>query len=310
MSKIYTAADQLIGHTPLLELSHIEKEEQLPAHVIAKLEYFNPAGSVKDRIAKKMIDDAEAKGLLKEGSVIIEPTSGNTGIGLAAFGAARGYRVIIIMPETMSPERRKLIRAYGAELVLTPGSAGMAGAVEKARQLQKEIPGAWIAGQFENPCNPRAHFRTTGPELWADTGGRLDILVGGVGTGGTITGAGRYLKQQNYKIKLVAVEPAASPLLEGGAPGPHGIQGIGANFIPRVLDTRLYDEVVPVTEEEAYTAVRDLARLEGLLVGISSGAAVAAAARVAARPESQGKTLAVILPDGGERYLSTALFPD
>lgn len=310
MSRIYTSADQLIGATPLLELSHIEREHRLKARILAKLEYFNPAGSVKDRIAKAMIDDGEARGLLKPGSVIIEPTSGNTGIGLAAFGAARGYRVIIIMPETMSPERRKLIRAYGAELVLTPGSAGMAGAVEKARQLQKEIPGAWIAGQFENPCNPRAHFRTTGPELWADTGGRLDILVGGVGTGGTITGAGRYLKQQNYKIKLVAVEPAASPLLEGGAPGPHGIQGIGANFIPRVLDTRLYDEVVPVTEEEAYTAVRDLARLEGLLVGISSGAAVAAAARVAARPESQGKTLAVILPDGGERYLSTALFPD
>lgn len=310
MSNVYTSADQLIGRTPLLELTHIEKAEGLKAHIYGKLEYFNPAGSVKDRIAKAMIDDAEAKGALKAGSVIIEPTSGNTGIGLAAFGAARGYRVIIIMPETMSPERRKLIRAYGAELVLTPGSAGMAGAVEKARQLQKEIPGAWIAGQFENPCNPRAHFRTTGPELWADTGGRLDILVGGVGTGGTITGAGRYLKQQNYKIKLVAVEPAASPLLEGGAPGPHGIQGIGANFIPRVLDTRLYDEVVPVTEEEAYTAVRDLARLEGLLVGISSGAAVAAAARVAARPESQGKTLAVILPDGGERYLSTALFPD
>lgn len=310
MSGIYTSADQLIGRTPLLELSHLEHQFGLKARILAKLEYFNPAGSVKDRIAKEMLDDAEAAGTLKPGSVIIEPTSGNTGIGLAAFGAARGYRVIIIMPETMSPERRKLIRAYGAELVLTPGSAGMAGAVEKARQLQKEIPGAWIAGQFENPCNPRAHFRTTGPELWADTGGRLDILVGGVGTGGTITGAGRYLKQQNYKIKLVAVEPAASPLLEGGAPGPHGIQGIGANFIPRVLDTRLYDEVVPVTEEEAYTAVRDLARLEGLLVGISSGAAVAAAARVAARPESQGKTLAVILPDGGERYLSTALFPD
>lgn len=310
MSHIYTSADQLIGRTPLLELARLEQNEALEARILGKLEYFNPAGSVKDRIAKAMIDEAEAKGQLKPGSVIIEPTSGNTGIGLAAFGAARGYRVIIVMPETMSPERRKLIRAYGAELVLTPGSAGMAGAVEKARQLQKEIPGAWIAGQFENPCNPRAHFRTTGPELWADTGGRLDILVGGVGTGGTITGAGRYLKQQNYKIKLVAVEPAASPLLEGGAPGPHGIQGIGANFIPRVLDTRLYDEVVPVTEEEAYTAVRDLARLEGLLVGISSGAAVAAAARVAARPESQGKTLAVILPDGGERYLSTALFPD
>lgn len=301
---------ELIGHTPLVELTNYERAHELPATLIGKVESFNPTGSVKDRAAQSMIDAAVEAGVLDDETVIIEPTSGNTGIGLAAFGAARGYRVIIIMPETMSPERRKLIRAYGAELVLTPGSAGMAGAVEKARQLQKEIPGAWIAGQFENPCNPRAHFRTTGPELWADTGGRLDILVGGVGTGGTITGAGRYLKQQNYKIKLVAVEPAASPLLEGGAPGPHGIQGIGANFIPRVLDTRLYDEVVPVTEEEAYTAVRDLARLEGLLVGISSGAAVAAAARVAARPESQGKTLAVILPDGGERYLSTALFPD
>ena len=300
----------LIGNTPLVEVTNIEKELGLEATVLVKLEYFNPAGSVKDRIAKAMIEDAEQKGILKEGSVIIEPTSGNTGIGLASIAAAKGYRIILTMPETMSVERRNILKAYGAELVLTPGSAGMAGAVEKARQLQKEIPGAWIAGQFENPCNPRAHFRTTGPELWADTGGRLDILVGGVGTGGTITGAGRYLKQQNYKIKLVAVEPAASPLLEGGAPGPHGIQGIGANFIPRVLDTRLYDEVVPVTEEEAYTAVRDLARLEGLLVGISSGAAVAAAARVAARPESQGKTLAVILPDGGERYLSTALFPD
>ena len=307
---IHNSLAELIGNTPLVKLNHIPQATGVKATIAVKVEYFNPGGSSKDRIAERIIDAAEQSGQLKPGGVIVEPTSGNTGIGLAAFGAARGYRVIIIMPETMSPERRKLIRAYGAELVLTPGSAGMAGAVEKARQLQKEIPGAWIAGQFENPCNPRAHFRTTGPELWADTGGRLDILVGGVGTGGTITGAGRYLKQQNYKIKLVAVEPAASPLLEGGAPGPHGIQGIGANFIPRVLDTRLYDEVVPVTEEEAYTAVRDLARLEGLLVGISSGAAVAAAARVAARPEGQGKTLAVILPDGGERYLSTALFPD
>ena len=307
---IYQSVEGRVGRTPLVRLGRFTANRGLRAQILGKLESRNPGGSVKDRVALEMLRQAEEDGLLSPGGTILEPTSGNTGIGLAAFGAARGYRVIIIMPETMSPERRKLIRAYGAELVLTPGSAGMAGAVEKARQLQKEIPGAWIAGQFENPCNPRAHFRTTGPELWADTGGRLDILVGGVGTGGTITGAGRYLKQQNYKIKLVAVEPAASPLLEGGAPGPHGIQGIGANFIPRVLDTRLYDEVVPVTEEEAYTAVRDLARLEGLLVGISSGAAVAAAARVAARPESQGKTLAVILPDGGERYLSTALFPD
>ena len=293
---IYQSVEGLVGRTPLVRLGRFTANRGLRAQILGKLESRNPGGSVKDRVALEMLRQAEEDGLLSPGGTILEPTSGNTGIGLAAFGAARGYRVIIIMPETMSPERRKLIRAYGAELVLTPGSAGMAGAVEKARQLQKEIPGAWIAGQFENPCNPR--------------GGRLDILVGGVGTGGTITGAGRYLKQQNYKIKLVAVEPAASPLLEGGAPGPHGIQGIGANFIPRVLDTRLYDEVVPVTEEEAYTAVRDLARLEGLLVGISSGAAVAAAARVAARPESQGKTLAVILPDGGERYLSTALFPD
>ena len=314
---IYQSVEGLVGRTPLVRLGRFTANRGLRAQILGKLESRNPGGSVKDRVALEMLRQAEEDGLVQTHFVTPDGwhdddhyTSLRDLIGLAAFGAARGYRVIIIMPETMSPERRKLIRAYGAELVLTPGSAGMAGAVEKARQLQKEIPGAWIAGQFENPCNPRAHFRTTGPELWADTGGRLDILVGGVGTGGTITGAGRYLKQQNYKIKLVAVEPAASPLLEGGAPGPHGIQGIGANFIPRVLDTRLYDEVVPVTEEEAYTAVRDLARLEGLLVGISSGAAVAAAARVAARPESQGKTLAVILPDGGERYLSTALFPD
>ena len=307
---IYQSVEGLVGRTPLVRLGRFTANRGLRAQILGKLESQNPGGSIKDRVALEMLRQAEEDGLLSPGGTILEPTSGNTGIGLAAFGAARGYRVIIVMPETMSPERRKLIRAYGAELVLTPGAAGMAGAVEKARQLQKEISGAWIAGQFENPSNPRAHFRTTGPELWADTGGRLDILVGGVGTGGTITGAGRYLKQQNYKIKLVAVEPAASPLLEGGAPGPHGIQGIGANFIPRVLDTRLYDEVVPVTEEEAYTAVRDLAHLEGLLVGISSGAAVAAAARVAARSENQGKVLAVILPDGGERYLSTALFPD
>ena len=305
---IYQSAEELVGRTPLVRLGRFAADRGLRAQILGKLEGWNPAGSVKDRVALEMLRQAEEQGVISPGGVILEPTSGNTGIGLAAFGTARGYRVIIVMPETMSAERQKLIRAYGAELVLTPGSAGMAGAVEKARQLQKEIPGSWIAGQFENPSNPMAHFRTSGPELWADTGGRLDILVAGVGTGGTITGAGRYLKQQNYKIRLVAVEPAASALLEGGAPGPHGLQGLGANFIPRVLDTRLYDEVVPITEEEAYEAVRDLARLEGILVGISSGAALAAAAKVASREENRGKVLAVILPDGGERYLSTELF--
>ena len=305
---IYQSAEELVGRTPLVRLGRFAADRGLRAQILGKLEGWNPAGSVKDRVALEMLRQAEEQGVISPGGVILGPTSGNTGIGLAAFGTARGYRVIIVMPETMSAERQKLIRAYGAELVLTPGSAGMAGAVEKARQLQKEIPGSWIAGQFENPSNPMAHFRTTGPELWADTGGRLDILVAGVGTGGTITGAGRYLKQQNYKIRLVAVEPAASALLEGGAPGPHGLQGLGANFIPRVLDTRLYDEVVPITEEEAYEAVRDLARLEGILVGISSGAALAAAAKVASREENRGKVLAVILPDGGERYLSTELF--
>ena len=305
---IYQSAEELVGRTPLVRLGRFAADRGLRAQILGKLEGWNPAGSVKDRVALEMLRQAEEQGVISPGGVILEPTSGNTGIGLAAFGTARGYRVIIVMPETMSAERQKLIRAYGAELVLTPGSAGMAGAVEKASQLQKEIPGSWIAGQFENPSNPMAHFRTTGPELWADTGGRLDILVAGVGTGGTITGAGRYLKQQNYKIRLVAVEPAASALLEGGAPGPHGLQGLGANFIPRVLDTRLYDEVVPITEEEAYEAVRDLARLEGILVGISSGAALAAAAKVASREENRGKVLAVILPDGGERYLSTELF--
>ena len=307
---IYQSAEALVGRTPLVRLGRFTASRGLRAQILGKLESRNPGGSVKDRVALEMLRQAEERGILIPGGTILEPTSGNTGIGLAAFGVCRGYRVIIIMPETMSPERRKLIRAYGAELVLTPGAEGMAGAVNKAKALQKEIPGAWIAGQFENPGNPMAHFRTTGPELWADTGGRLDILVAGVGTGGTMTGAGRYLKQQNYKIRLVAVEPAASPLLEGGEPGPHGLQGIGANFIPRVLDTRLYDEVVPVTEEEAYEAVRDLARLEGLLVGVSSGAALAAAAQVAARPENEGKVLAVILPDGGEKYLSTPLFAD
>ena len=305
---IYQSAEELVGRTPLVRLGRFAADRGLRAQILGKLEGWNPAGSVKDRVALEMLRQAEEQGVISPGGVILEPTSGNTGIGLAAFGTARGYRVIIVMPETMSAERQKLIRAYGAELVLTPGSAGMVGAVEKARQLQKEIPSSWIAGQFENPGNPMAHFRTTGPELWADTGGRLDILVAGVGTGGTITGTGRYLKQQNYKIRLVAVEPAASALLEGGAPGPHGLQGLGANFIPRVLDTRLYDEVVPITEEEAYEAVRDLARLEGILVGISSGAALAAAAKVASREENRGKVLAVILPDGGERYLSTELF--
>lgn len=305
---IYQSAEELVGRTPLVRLGRFAADRGLRAQILGKLEGWNPAGSVKDRVALEMLRQAEEQGVISPGGVILEPTSGNTGIGLAAFGTARGYRVIIVMPETMSAERQKLIRAYGAELVLTPGSAGMAGAVEKARQLQKEIPSSWIAGQFENPGNPMAHFRTTGPELWADTGGRLDILVAGVGTGGTITGTGRYLKQQNYKIRLVAVEPAASALLEGGAPGSHGLQGLGANFIPRVLDTRLYDEVVPITEEEAYEAVRDLARLEGILVGISSGAALAAAAKVASREENRGKVLAVILPDGGERYLSTELF--
>ena len=305
---IYQSAEELVGRTPLVRLGRFAADRGLRAQILGKLEGWNPAGSVKDRVALEMLRQAEEQGVISPGGVILEPTSGNTGIGLAAFGTARGYRVIIVMPETMSAERQKLIRAYGAELVLTPGSAGMAGAVEKARQLQKEIPGSWIAGQFENPSNPMDHFRTTGPELWVDTGGSLDTLVAGVGTGGTITGAGRYLKQQNYKIRLVAVEPAASALLEGGAPGPHGLQGLGANFIPRVLDTRLYDEVVPITEEEAYEAVRDLARLEGILVGISSGAALAAAAKVASREENRGKVLAVILPDGGERYLSTELF--
>ena len=305
---IYQSAEELVGRTPLVRLGRFAADHGLRAQILGKLEGWNPAGSVKDRVALEMLRQAEEQGVISPGGVILEPTSGNTGIGLAAFGTARGYRVIIVMPETMSAERQKLIRAYGAELVLTPGSAGMAGAVEKARQLQKEIPGSWIAGQFENPSNPMAHFRTTGPELWADTGGRLDILVAGVGTGGTITGAGRYLKQQNYKIRLVAVEPAASALLEGGAPGPHGLQGLGANFIPRVLDTRLYDEVVPITEEEAYEAVRDLARLEGILVGISSGAALHGAIEIAKRPENKGKTIVVILPDSGDRYYSTPLF--
>lgn len=310
MSKIYTAADQLIGHTPLLELTHIEKEQQLSAHILAKLEYFNPAGSVKDRIAKKMIDDAEAKGLLKEGSVIIEPTSGNTGIGLASVAAARGYRILIVMPDSMSMERRQLMKAYGAELVLTPGAKGMAGAIEKAKALEKEIPGAFIAGQFENPANPAAHFATTGPEIWADTDGRIDLFVAGVGTGGTISGAGAYLKKQNPAVRIVAVEPASSPVLSGGAAGPHKIQGIGAGFVPKALDTGVYDEIIRVENEAAFALGRELGRREGILVGISSGAAVWAAIELARRPENRGKTIVALLPDTGDRYLSTEMFSD
>ena len=310
MSKIYTAADQLIGHTPLLELSHIEKEEQLPAHVIAKLEYFNPAGSVKDRIAKKMIDDAEAKGLLKEGSVIIEPTSGNTGIGLAAVAAAKGYRIIIVMPETMSVERRQLMKAYGAELVLTEGAKGMKGAIAKAQELAAQTPDSFIPGQFTNPANPSAHRATTGPEIWNDTDGTVDIFVAGVGTGGTLTGVGEYLKSQNPNVKVVAVEPAGSPVLSKGVAGAHKIQGIGAGFVPDTLNTKVYDEIITVENEDAFATGRELARKEGLLVGISSGAAVWAAAQLAKRPENQGKRIVVLLPDTGDRYLSTPLFAD
>ena len=310
MSKIYTAADQLIGHTPLLELSHIEKEEQLPAHVIAKLEYFNPAGSVKDRIAKAMIDDAEAKGLLASGGTIIEPTSGNTGIGLAAIGASRGYRVIIVMPDSMSIERRLLMTAYGAELVLTEGKKGMAGAVERAEELKSSIPGALILGQFENPANPAAHRVTTGPEIWEDTDGKVDIFVAGVGTGGTISGVGQYLKSRKNSVRIVAVEPKSSPLLSEGHAGPHGLQGIGANFIPTVLDRSIYDEIITVSDEEAYAAGRALAAHEGILAGISSGAALHAATELAKRPENAGKCIVALLPDTGERYLSSPMFKE
>ena len=308
MSAIYTSADQLIGKTPLLELTHIEKTEGLEATVLAKLEYFNPAGSVKDRIAKAMIDDAEAKGLLKEGSVIIEPTSGNTGIGLASVAAARGYRISIVMPETMSIERRQLMKAYGAELVLTEGSKGMKGAIAKADELAKEIPNAFIPGQFVNPANPAAHKATTGPEIWADTDGKVDIFVAGVGTGGTITGVGEYLKEQNPAVQVVAVEPETSPVLSKGTAGAHKIQGIGAGFVPDVLDTKIYDEVIPVSNEDAFATGKLIGRSEGVLVGISSGAALWAAIQLAKRPENRGKTIVALLPDTGDRYLSTPLF--
>ncbi|MDE6260349.1 MAG: cysteine synthase A [Oscillospiraceae bacterium] len=310
MSSIYTSADQLIGRTPLLELTHIEKAEGLEVRVLAKLEYFNPAGSVKDRIAKAMIDDAEEKGLLKPGSVIIEPTSGNTGIGLASVAAARGYRIIIVMPETMSVERRQLMKAYGAELVLTEGAKGMKGAIAKADELAKEIPNSFIPGQFVNPANPAVHRATTGPEIWDDTDGKVDIFVAGVGTGGTVTGVGEYLKSQNPNVKVVAVEPAASPVLSQGTAGAHKIQGIGAGFVPDVLNTGVYDEIITVENEDAFAAGRQVGRAEGVLVGISSGAAVWAAVQLAKRPENKGKTIVALLPDTGDRYLSTPLFGD
>ena len=308
MANIYTSADQLIGKTPLLELTHIERSEGLEARILAKLEYLNPAGSVKDRIAKAMIDDAEAKGSLNTRSVIIEPTSGNTGIGLASVAAARGYRIILVMPDTMSVERRALIAAYGAEIILTPGAAGMAGAVAKAEELHQSIPGSIIAGQFENPANPAAHEKTTGPEIWADTEGKVDIFVAGVGTGGTVSGVGRYLKAQNPAVRVVAFEPASSPLLTEGHAGPHGLQGIGANFVPENLDRSVLDEVLTVTDADAYATGRELARTEGILVGITSGAAVWAAAQLARQPENAGKTIVALLPDSGERYLSTPMF--
>ncbi len=307
---IYTSADQLIGGTPLLELTHIEKAYDLKCRLLAKLEYLNPAGSVKDRVARAMLDDAEQRGILTAESVIIEPTSGNTGIGLAAVAAARGYRIIIVMPETMSLERRQLMKAYGAELVLTEGSKGMSGAIAKANELTKEIPHSFVAGQFVNPANPQAHYDTTGPELWADTEGQIDCFVAGVGTGGTITGTSRYLKEQNPAIKVVAVEPATSAVLSGGKPGAHGLQGIGAGFIPDVLDTTAYDEIITVTNEDAFALGREMGRREGVLVGISSGAALWAAIQVAQRPEMAGKTVAVLLPDTGDRYLSTQLFSE
>ena len=310
MSVIYTSADQLIGKTPLLELTHIEKKHNLKAKIFAKLEYFNPAGSVKDRIAKAMIDDAEQKGLLKDGSVIIEPTSGNTGIGLASVAAARGYRIIIVMPETMSVERRQIMKAYGAELVLTDGTKGMKGAIEKADELSKEIPNSFIPGQFVNEANPKAHFETTGPEIFEDTDGNVDFFVAGVGTGGTITGVGKYLKSRLPKVKVVAVEPKSSAVLSTGAAGPHKIQGIGAGFVPKVLDTDIYDEIIPVENEDAFAMGKEVGRNEGVLVGISSGAALWAAIEVAKRPENEGKNIVVLFPDTGDRYLSTPLFAD
>lgn len=310
MAKIYSSADQLIGHTPLLELTHIESEYGLRARLLAKLEYFNPAGSVKDRIAKKMIDDAEAAGKLTKESVIIEPTSGNTGIGLASVAAARGYRIIIVMPETMSVERRQLMKAYGAELVLTEGAKGMKGAIAKAEELAKEIPHSFIPGQFVNPSNPQAHYETTGPEIFADTDGAVDVFVAGVGTGGTVTGTGRYLKEKKPSVRVVAVEPASSAVLSTGVAGPHKIQGIGAGFVPAVLDTKIYDEIVTVSNEDAFATGRLMGRREGVLVGISSGAALWAAIEVAKRPENEGKTVVVLMPDTGDRYLSTPLFAE
>ena len=310
MSKIYTSADQLIGHTPLLELTHIEAEEGLKARILAKLEYFNPAGSVKDRIARGMLDDAEQRGVLKKGSVIIEPTSGNTGIGLASVAAARGYRIIIVMPDSMSVERRNLMKAYGAELVLTEGAKGMKGAMAKAEELAKEIPNSFIPGQFVNPANPATHEKTTGPEIWEDTDGEVDYFVSGVGTGGTLTGVGRYLRSKKPEVKLVAVEPDASPVLSGGQPGPHKIQGLGAGFVPDTLDTKIYDEVIRVPNEDAFREGREIGRAEGILTGISSGAALYAAVQLAKRKEAEGKTIVVLLPDSGDRYLSSPLFQD
>lgn len=310
MSKVYTSADQLVGKTPLLELTHLEKKYDLKAKLVAKVEYFNPAGSVKDRIAKKMIEDAEARGALKEGSVIIEPTSGNTGIGLASVAAARGYKIIIVMPETMSVERRQIMKAYGAELVLTDGAKGMKGAIEKANELAKETPNSFVPGQFVNAANPQAHYETTGPEIFEDTDGEVDIFVAGVGTGGTITGVGKYLKEKKPEVKVVAVEPKTSAVLSTGVAGPHKIQGIGAGFVPDVLDTKVYDEIIPVANEDAFATGKEIGKNEGILVGISSGAAVWAGIELAKRPENAGKTIVVLLPDTGDRYLSTPLFAD
>ena len=310
MSKIYTSADQLIGRTPLLELTNIEKKYNLKARILAKVEYFNPAGSVKDRVAKMMLDDAEAAGILHSDSTIIEPTSGNTGIGLASIAAARGYRIIIVMPDTMSVERRQLMKAYGAELVLTPGAQGMKGAIAKAEELAQEIPGSFIPSQFTNPSNPKAHLTSTGPEIWEDTDGNVDYFVAGVGTGGTITGAGQFLKSKNPSVKVVAVEPASSPVLSQGHGGPHKIQGIGAGFVPQVLDTSIYDEIIPIENEAAFASGKEVGRTEGILVGISSGAALNAAIQVAQRPENEGKTIVVLLPDTGDRYLSSPMFAD